>query len=106
MFAELGSNRLLLYTGGYLRLIKYQNRKLYYPETSSYVTYKNIANAIGEGTEITVLDHKTKQDITNETFARIIGDHKQKAYRLDRNELKAMITKLQLTGELNGERTV
>ena len=43
---------------------RYNNRKLYNTETSSYVTLRDIIAFIVSGREVQVIENKTKNDIT------------------------------------------
>lgn len=54
---------------------KYQNRKLYNPETKSYVTLKDIAVQIGLGREVQVVENSTGSDITGSTLLRAIVEY-------------------------------
>lgn len=61
---ELASNR---------RLIKrYSNRKLYDTHASRYVTLTQIAEMVGVGELVRVVDNKTREDKTEFTFAQVI----------------------------------
>jgi polyhydroxyalkanoate synthesis repressor PhaR len=55
------------------RVIKrYDNRKLYDPETRRYVTLNDIALLIAGGLEVKVLDQKTGEDLTATVLAQVI----------------------------------
>lgn len=55
------------------RLIKrYANRKLYDTKQSCYVTLEEIAAVIREGHDVTVIDNKTKEDITYRTLIQLL----------------------------------
>ena len=55
------------------RLIKrYANRKLYDTKQSCYVTLEEISTVIREGHDITVIDNKTKEDITYRTLIQLL----------------------------------
>jgi polyhydroxyalkanoate synthesis repressor PhaR len=55
------------------RLIKrYANRKLYDTTQSCYVTLEEIASVIREGNDVTVIDNKTKEDITYRTLIQLL----------------------------------
>ena len=51
---------------------RYQNRKLYDTETSSYITLEEIAELIRQGQELKVIDKVTGEDLTSITFSQII----------------------------------
>jgi polyhydroxyalkanoate synthesis repressor PhaR len=60
------------------RIIKrYANRKLYDTRESRYVTLLDIAKLIREGEELRIIDNKTKDDVTNVTFAQIIYEEEK-----------------------------
>ena len=55
------------------RLIKrYANRKLYDTKQSCYVTLEEIASVIREGNDVTVIDNKSKEDITARTLVQLL----------------------------------
>jgi polyhydroxyalkanoate synthesis repressor PhaR len=55
------------------RVIKrYENRKLYDPAASSYVSLEDLARLIREGEEVKVVDNATGEDITAQTLTRIV----------------------------------
>ena len=51
---------------------RYQNRKLYDTHQSCYVTLDEIAEMIMRGEDVTVVDNRTKKDITSSTLTQII----------------------------------
>jgi polyhydroxyalkanoate synthesis repressor PhaR len=67
-------------TGAATKVIKrYQNRKLYDTQQSCYVTLDDIAKMIRASEEVTIVDNKTKRDITASTLAQIIFEAEKKA---------------------------
>ena len=71
-----------------IRVIKrYQNRKLYDTQQSCYVTLEEIAQIIREGSEIQVIDNKTKCDITYTTQIQLLFDQERKSTRPGNVEL-------------------
>ncbi len=58
---------------------RYQNRKLYDTQQSCYVTLDDIAKMIRAQEEVTVVDNKTKRDITASTLTQIIFEAEKKA---------------------------
>jgi polyhydroxyalkanoate synthesis repressor PhaR len=58
---------------------RYQNRKLYDTQQSCYVTLDDIAKMIRANEEVTVIDNKTKRDITASTLSQIIFEAEKKA---------------------------
>ena len=59
---------------------RYQNRKLYDTEASTYVTLDDIAKMIRDGEDVKVIDNKSKKDLTSVTLAQIIFEE-QKRHR-------------------------
>lgn len=58
---------------------RYQNRKLYDTQQSCYVTLDDIAKMIRANEEVTIVDNKTKRDITASTLAQIIFEAEKKS---------------------------
>lgn len=52
---------------------KYANRKLYDTQQSCYITLDEIADLIRTGQDITVIDNKTKEDITYKTLVQLLS---------------------------------
>ncbi len=62
-----------------VRVIKrYQNRKLYDTEQSSYVTLEEIFRMMKEGKEVMVIDNRTGQDITYMTQIQLLFELERK----------------------------
>jgi polyhydroxyalkanoate synthesis repressor PhaR len=57
---------------------RYPNRKLYDTETKRYITLDGIAALIREGEEVTIIDHKTDEDLTAVTLTQIIFEQEKK----------------------------
>ena len=51
---------------------RYQNRKLYSLKSSSYVTLDYIAELVKTDQAFTILDNKSKEDITNKTLKQTL----------------------------------
>lgn len=63
-----------------VKIIKrYQNRKLYDTQESSYVTLDEIAKMIKNGEDLRVIDNKTKNDITAATLTQLLYETERKA---------------------------
>ncbi len=61
------------------RVIKrYANRKMYDTSRSCYVTLEEIAEIVRQGTEVRVIDNKTKQDLTEVTLTQALLDSERK----------------------------
>lgn len=61
---------------------KYANRRLYNTATSSYVTLDHLAEMVREGTDFTVQDAKTGEEITRSVLAQIIFEEESKGQNL------------------------
>src|SRR5436853_7106844 len=57
---------------------KYANRRLYNTGTSTYVTLEDLASMVKKGTDFTVFDAKTGEDITRSVLAQIIFEQENK----------------------------
>jgi polyhydroxyalkanoate synthesis repressor PhaR len=57
---------------------RYQNRKLYDTEASTYVTLEDISKMIRDGEDVKVIDNKSKKDLTSVTLAQIIFEEQKK----------------------------
>ena len=57
---------------------RYQNRKLYDTEASTYVTLDDISKMIRGGEDVKVIDNKSKKDLTSVTLAQIIFEEQKK----------------------------
>lgn len=61
-----------------VRIIKkYQNRKLYDTQDSCYITLDEIAKLIKKGEDVTVIDNKTKNDVTSIILTQILVDQEK-----------------------------
>ncbi len=61
---------------------KYANRRLYNTSTSSYVTLDDLAEMVKKGTDFSVYDAKTGEDITRSVLTQIIFDEENKGQNL------------------------
>lgn len=57
---------------------RYQNRKLYDTQNSTYVTLDDIANMIKVGEDVKIIDNKSKNDLTSVTLTQIIFEEEKK----------------------------
>ena len=57
---------------------RYPNRKLYDTEAKRYITLDGIAALIREGEEVTIIDHKSNEDLTAVTLTQIIFEQEKK----------------------------
>ena len=51
---------------------RYKNRRLYNTETKSYVSYKDLAGIVREGSDIRVIDSNTDEDVTKAVLIQVI----------------------------------
>ena len=51
---------------------RYTNRRLYNTETKSYVSYEELAKIVRDGTDIKVIDSKSKEDVTKAVLIQMI----------------------------------
>ncbi len=61
---------------------KYNNRRLYNTQTSSYINLQDIFDMIRNQIDFVVVDSKTDQDLTHSTIVQIILDQETKGYNL------------------------
>lgn len=57
---------------------RYQNRKLYDTQNSTYVTLEDIGIMIRRGDDVRVIDNKSKDDLTSVTLTQIIFEEEKK----------------------------
>lgn len=57
---------------------RYPNRKLYDTEAKRYITLDGIAALIRDGEEVTIIDHKTDEDLTAVTLTQVIFEQEKK----------------------------
>ncbi|HYS81008.1 MAG TPA: polyhydroxyalkanoate synthesis regulator DNA-binding domain-containing protein [Anaeromyxobacteraceae bacterium] len=70
---------------------RYTNRKLYDTVESRYVTLDEIAQMVKAGTEVQVLDNRSKEDLTSVTLAQIIFEEEKKTSKMSLRTLKDLI---------------
>jgi polyhydroxyalkanoate synthesis repressor PhaR len=70
---------------------RYTNRKLYDTVESRYVTLDEIAEMVKAGTEVRILDNRTKEDLTSVTLAQIIFEEEKKASKMSLRTLRDLI---------------
>ncbi|QSQ23819.1 polyhydroxyalkanoate synthesis regulator DNA-binding domain-containing protein [Pyxidicoccus parkwayensis] len=70
---------------------RYTNRKLYDTVESRYVTLDEIAAMIKEGTEVRIVDNRTKEDLTSVTLAQIIFEEEKKKNQMPLSVLREII---------------
>lgn len=67
---------------GPITIKKYANRRLYNTATSSYVTLDHLSKMVKDGTEFSVYDAKTGDDITRSVLTQIIFEEEGKGQNL------------------------
>src|SRR3990172_7572407 len=70
---------------------RYTNRKLYDTVESRYVTLDEIAEMVKAGTEVRIIDNRTKEDLTSVTLAQIIFEEEKKTSKMSLRTLKDLI---------------
>ncbi|MBF0104125.1 MAG: polyhydroxyalkanoate synthesis regulator DNA-binding domain-containing protein [Deltaproteobacteria bacterium] len=71
---------------------RYQNRKLYDTQNSTYVTLDDIGVMVRDGHDVRIIDNKTKSDLTSVTLTQIIFEEEKKTKSLlPLNVLKSII---------------
>jgi polyhydroxyalkanoate synthesis repressor PhaR len=70
---------------------RYTNRKLYDTVESRYVTLDEIAEMVKAGTEVKILDNRTKDDLTSVTLAQIIFEEEKKTSKMSLGMLRELI---------------
>lgn len=70
---------------------RYANRKLYDTEESRYVTLEEISEMIRAGTEVQVVDNRSKEDLTSVTLAQIIFEEEKKRSKMPLGMLRDII---------------
>jgi polyhydroxyalkanoate synthesis repressor PhaR len=70
---------------------RYTNRKLYDTVESRYVTLDEIAEMIKQGSEVKIVDNKTKEDLTSVTLAQIIFEEEKKKNQMPLAVLREII---------------
>ena len=87
---------------------RYANRKLYDTVESRYVTLEEIAEMVKAGTEVRIVDNRTKEDLTSVTLAQIIFEEEKKTSKMSLRTLKDLIRHggeraAQIVGETQAE---
>jgi polyhydroxyalkanoate synthesis repressor PhaR len=75
---------------------RYTNRKLYDTVESRYVTLDEIAEMIKQGTEVQIVDNRSKDDLTSVTLAQIIFEEEKKKNQMP---LKVLLEIIRHPGE-------
>lgn len=70
---------------------RYTNRKLYDTVESRYVTLEEIAEMVKSGTEVKIVDNRTKEDLTSVTLAQIIFEEEKRDGQMPLGVLKRII---------------
>lgn len=75
-----------------VKIIKrYTNRKLYDTVESRYVTLEEIADMVKNGTEVKIIDNRSKDDLTSITLAQIIFEEEKRQGQMPLGVLKRII---------------
>lgn len=77
---------------GLPKIIKrYTNRKLYDTVDSRYVTLEEIAEMVKVGTDVQIIDNRSKEDLTSVTLAQIIFEEEKRDGQMPLSVLKRII---------------
>lgn len=73
-------------------ITRYDNRKLYDPQTRRYVTLADLAGMVARGLEVRVVDQRTGEDLTAAVLAQVILDGiKERTASIPRQVLSRLI---------------
>ncbi len=70
---------------------RYTNRKLYDTVESRYVTLEEISEMIKAGSEVKIVDNRSKEDLTSVTLAQIIFEEEKKKSQMPLTMLRDII---------------
>lgn len=70
---------------------RYTNRKLYDTVESRYVTLDEIAEMVKQGSEVKIIDNRTKEDLTSVTLAQIVFEEEKKKNQMPLSVLREII---------------
>ena len=70
---------------------RYTNRKLYDTVESRYVTLDEISEMIKAGSEVRIIDNRSKEDLTSVTLAQIIFEEEKKRSKMPLGMLRDII---------------
>ena len=70
---------------------RYTNRKLYDTVESRYVTLEEISEMIKAGSEVRIVDNRSKEDLTSVTLAQIIFEEEKKRSKMPLGMLRDII---------------
>jgi polyhydroxyalkanoate synthesis repressor PhaR len=70
---------------------RYSNRKLYDTVESRYVTLDEIAEMVKLGTEVRIIDNRSKEDLTSVTLAQIVFEEEKKKNQMPLSVLREII---------------
>ncbi len=70
---------------------RYTNRKLYDTVESRYVTLDEISEMIKAGSEVRIVDNRSKEDLTSVTLAQIIFEEEKKRSKMPLGMLRDII---------------
>jgi polyhydroxyalkanoate synthesis regulator protein len=61
-----------------LSLTRYNNRKLYNPETSRYFNFNEVRETLQRGVSVKVIDHTTRNDMTDKVLIEVLASYQRK----------------------------
>src|SRR3546814_2683460 len=73
---------------------KYQNRRLYDTDISSYITIEDVRQLIVDGEDFEVRDAKSGDDLTRQVLLQIIAEHEQDGQPMLSTKLQSQILRM------------
>lgn len=72
-------------------IVKYSNRKYYDTNQSRYVTLEELAHLVKINTSFAVVDHKSDEDITNQTLMAVLFYQNKNTTDLSTDDIRRLI---------------
>jgi polyhydroxyalkanoate synthesis repressor PhaR len=58
-------------------IVKYSNRMLYDTRRRCYITLRDVLDLVKDRVDVTIIDHKSKKDITHAILLQLLTNHEQ-----------------------------
>jgi polyhydroxyalkanoate synthesis regulator protein len=88
-----------------VQIRKYENRKLYNPDTRSYVSMLELSDLVAGGGKVSVICDRTGDDITLETLARSLYERAKVCSKGDAQSQADKIARIIATMVVNKDGT-
>lgn len=72
-------------------IVKYSNRKLYDKEVKGYITLHELENYVTNSITFSVIEHKTKKDVTSEELVKVLANKLSKSSNKSTESLITLI---------------